>query len=138
MRLQDDYDYDYDSEKKGGVPVGAAATAIVAIMALVLVVVFVNNENSNKKKSSEIKQTVSSQELVEESKEEKSKYISGSTLTADDLDIWDMYPEETEEEIVENKKICVITFVINNDFEGLPFLFVFAKSLGKSPFFAAW
>lgn len=49
-----------------------------------------------------------------------------------------LYASETVPEIVENKKICVITFVINSDFEGLPFLFVFPKNLGKSPFFAAW
>ena len=105
MRLQDDYDYDYDTEKSGGMPVGVAATVIVAIMALVLVVVFINNGNKNKKSSSEISQAESTQAQTEESKEDKSEYISGSTLTADDLDIWDMYPEEeSEEEIIEKNK----------------------------------
>lgn len=105
MRLEDEYDYDY-GEKKSGMPVGMAATAIVAIMALVLVIVFMNNDDKNKKSSSEKRQTVSTQVQTKESEEEsKSKYISGSTLTADDLDIWDMYPVgESEEESDEDKK----------------------------------
>ena len=103
MRLHDDYDH--DEGKNGGVPVGIAATVIVAIMALVLVVVFMNNGKNNKKSSPEQKQTLSTEEQTEESEEDvKSEYISGSTLTADDLDIWDMYPEEESEVASAEKK----------------------------------
>lgn len=49
-----------------------------------------------------------------------------------------LYVFEIVLEIVENKKICVIIFVINNDFVGLFFLFVFLKNLGKSLFFVVW
>lgn len=117
MRLQDDYDYDYDydEEKRNGVPVGTAVAAIAAVMAVVLVVVFANN-TSSRKKSPEVKQTVSSQEQVKESQEEKNKYISGSTLTADDLDFWDMYPEK-EEVVVENTKEKEIEEVIEDPSE---------------------
>lgn len=102
MKLQDDYDYD---EKSGGMPVGMAATAIVAIMAVVLVVVFMNNDKNNKKSSAQLKQTISTETQTEESEPDRSEYISGSTLTADDLDIWDMYPaEESKEEPDEKKK----------------------------------
>ena len=43
------------------------------------------------------------------------KYANVATMIAK------LYASETEPEIVENKKICVITFVMSNDFEGLPF-----------------
>ena len=105
MRLQDDYDY--NEEKNGGMPVGVAATVIVAIMALVLVVVFMSNGNKNKKSSSEMNQAALSTQVQTQESEETdiNEYISGSTLTADDLDILDMYPEEeSEEESLDKKK----------------------------------
>lgn len=92
MRLQDDYDYE---ERRGGVPVGAVSIAIVAIMAMALVMVFMSQNDNNKRKTKDTN-TVSGNETVKVEKESLDGYISGSTLTADDLDFWDMYPEREE------------------------------------------
>lgn len=101
MRLQDDYDYE---ERRGGVPVGAVSIAIVAIMAMALVMVFMN-QNDNNKKSGKDADTVSGNEMVkQEERESLDEYISGSTLTADDLDFWDMYPEREEIAAVEKEE----------------------------------
>jgi len=90
MKLQDDYDYE---ERRGTIPVGAVSMTIIAAMALVLVMVFMNQ---NAKSRSNASNTASSVESTaqEEVKVDLDEYISGSTLTADDLDFWDMYPEE--------------------------------------------
>ena len=101
MRLQDDYDYE---ERRGGVPVGAVSIAIVAIMAMALVMVFMN-QNDNNKKSGKDADTVSGNGTVkQEERESLDEYISGSTLTADDLDFWDMYPEREEIAAVEKEE----------------------------------
>lgn len=99
MKLQDDYDYE---EKRSGIPVGAVSIAIVALMIVVLAVVFMNN-NGKRGQSTDAAALVQNQ-----SKEQKSvssnDLISGSTLTADDLDFWDMYPEESEIETQTGEK----------------------------------
>ncbi len=101
MRLDEDYDYDY-GERKGGIPVGTAAIAIVALMALVLVIVFMND---SKKNSSNSNHNLNTQTQVKQSEDvSQNDYISGSTLTADDLDIWDMYPVEESEEVASSEK----------------------------------
>ena len=102
MRLQDDYDYE---ERRGGIPVGAVSMTIVAAMALVLAIVFMNqNTKSRSTASNEVKDSEST--MQEEVKVDLDEYISGSTLTADDLDFWDMYPEDAgrEEESKDDKK----------------------------------
>lgn len=96
MRLQDDYDYE---EHKSAMPVGAAAIVIVALMALVLVLVFMNQEkngHSGSKKNTSPQSVKATVDVSENDSDDP--YISGSTLTADDLDIWDMYPVEEEKE----------------------------------------
>ena len=101
MRLDEDYDYDY-GERKGGIPVGTAAIAIVALMAFVLVIVFMND---SKKNSSNSNHNLNTQTQVKQSEDvSQNDYISGSTLTADDLDIWDMYPVEESEEVASSEK----------------------------------
>jgi len=120
MRLQDDYDYE---EQKGGISVGGAAAVIVVLMALVLVFVFINNEKQNGSRANKNPNArspvnasgdVSGNSGVE--KESKNPYISGSTLTADDLDIWDMYPpEESKAGETEKKKKEVETEEIIED-----------------------
>ncbi len=102
MRLQDDYDYE---EHKSGMPVGMAAGIIIVLMALVLVLVFMNNEKNNRVTSK--KELPSNDGTMAKSVSEndtEDDYISGSTLTADDLDFWDMYPEEESKEASEEEK----------------------------------
>ena len=102
MKLQDDYDYE---ERRGTVPVGAVSMTIVAAMALVLVVVFMN-QNPKSRSNASNKSPSMEQTAQEEVKVELDEHISGSTLTAADLDFWDMYPEEAlkEEESKDTKK----------------------------------
>jgi len=95
MKLQGDYDYE---ESRGGVPVGAASIAIVALMAMILVIVFMNRNDNNKRNVKTVETSTESQTAKEEGRVSLDEYISGSTLTADDLDFWDMYPEEEMEE----------------------------------------
>lgn len=101
MRLQDDYDYE---EERRGLPVGMAALVIVGLMALVLVLVFMNNgkkSSSASNKNTNIQNPTYAADVSEN--DGKDPYISGSTLTADDLDIWDMYPVEEEKAEPESK-----------------------------------
>lgn len=91
MKLQGDYDYE---ERRGGVPVGAVSIAIVALMAMILVIVFMNQNDNNKRNVKPVETVTESQTTKEEERVSLDEYISGSTLTADDLDFWDMYPEE--------------------------------------------
>lgn len=102
MRLQDDYDYE---ERRGTIPVGAVSMTIIAAMALVLVMVFMN-QNTKSKSSASNEQPSVEPTVQEEVKVDLDEYISGSTLTADDLDFWDMYPEDDlkEEASKEDKK----------------------------------
>lgn len=100
MRFQDDYDYE---ERRGGIPVGAVSVTIIAAMALVFVMVFMN-QNQNKRTGAAVESSSMEQTEKEEVKVELDEYISGSTLTADDLDFWDMYPVEAGKEETESKE----------------------------------
>lgn len=98
MRLQDDYEYD---ERKGGIPVGMVSVLIIGAMLLVVAVVFFSNNNGNKRSSNSSSYLAESVESTQETGEEQlearkstNDLISGSTLTAEDLDFWDMYPEK--------------------------------------------
>lgn len=94
MRLPDDYD-----DRPGMTPV--FITAIVAVtmfVAAVLVIVLIVNGDGNKKRSNAAVSTPQPVILAEE--ENSTDYgadsvISGSKLRPEDLDFWDMYPEET-------------------------------------------
>ncbi|MDE6607466.1 MAG: glycoside hydrolase family 25 protein [Lachnospiraceae bacterium] len=99
MKLQGDYDYE---ERRGGVPVGAVSIAIVALMAMILVIVFMNQNDNNKRNVKPVETVEESRTTKEEERVSLDEYISGSTLTADDLDFWDMYPER--EGIEETRK----------------------------------
>lgn len=100
MKLQGDYDYE---ERRGGVPVGAVSIAIVALMAMILVIVFMNQNDNNKRNVKPVETVTESQTTKEEERVSLDEYISGSTLTADDLDFWDMYPEGDGMEMAEKE-----------------------------------
>lgn len=94
MRLPDDYD-----DRPGMTPV--FITAIVAVtmfVAAVLVIVLIVNSDGNKKKNHAAASTPQPVILAEEENNSNSggdSVISGSTLRPEDLDFWDLYPEET-------------------------------------------
>lgn len=98
MKLQDDYEYD---ERKGGIPVGMVSVLIIGAMLLVVAVVFFSNNSGNKRNGNSSAYLAESEESTQEAGEEQlearkstNDLISGSTLTAEDLDFWDMYPEK--------------------------------------------
>ena len=89
MRQTDDFE-----DNSGGLPIIYMALGvsvfILAVLGIVLAI--------NKKPVRNTKPVV----VVEESSEENSsELIASDKRTADDLDIWNMYPEETEEEATE-------------------------------------
>lgn len=89
MRQTDDFE-----DNSGGLPIIYMALGvsvfILAVLGIVLAI--------NKKPVRNTKPVV----VVEESSEEySSELIASDKRTADDLDIWNMYPEETEEETTE-------------------------------------
>lgn len=89
MRQTDDFE-----DNSGGLPIIYMALGvsvfILAVLGIVLAI--------NKKPVRNTKPVV----VVEESSEENSsELIASDKRTADDLDIWNMYPEETEEETTE-------------------------------------
>ena len=91
MRQTDDFE-----DNSGGLPIIYMALGvsvfILAVLGIVLAI--------NKKPVRNTKPVV----VVEESNEENSsELIASDKRTADDLDIWNMYPEETEEETTETE-----------------------------------
>lgn len=110
MRLPDDYE-----ERSGLTP--TVVTAIVAVTlfvgAILVVVLLMNNQNTKHK------QVVQQENVTEtvEATDDGVKYpdtdelLTGSTLSPDDLDFWDKYPEETEmpttEEVIEETEEVV-------------------------------
>ena len=99
MRQTNDYE-----DHSGGLPLiyMALAVSVFVLMILVLVVTM----NQNKKPSPEFTAAMQEKEQ-EESKEISEKSQSGhevgGDLVASDLDFWDMYPVETEEEALEEE-----------------------------------
>lgn len=102
MHLPDDYE-----EHSGLTP--AVVTAIVAVtlfVAAILVVVLLMNhkDSSHKTPQPETVEAVVETQEVKEKYPDTDKLLSGSTLSPDDLDFWDMYPEEKETEAVPETK----------------------------------
>lgn len=100
MRLPDDY------EENSGMN-ASVLTAIISVtlfIALIFVIVlFSNVETSDKKKDSQA--GTSPQISASEENENSEEVIIGGSLSPDDLDFWDQYPESTqqEEEIPESE-----------------------------------
>ncbi len=100
MRLPDDYE-----ERSGMTP--TVVTAIVAVtlfVGVILVVVLLMNNQQNKQK--QVVQQNNVAEIVESTQEkivypDTDEILTGSTLSPEDLDFWDKYPEETEEPTIE-------------------------------------
>ena len=91
MRQTDDFE-----DNSGGLPIIYMALGVSVFILAVLGIVLA----MNKKPVRNTKPVV----VVEESSEESSaELVASDKRTADDLDIWNMYPEETEEESTEEK-----------------------------------
>ncbi len=99
MKLDDNYDYEFDYEEHTGrINMGVMVIVVsVFILAILVVVVLINQKPSGKK--------VPVSQTIEESETEEvdefgypatSQLIEENGLTPEDLDFWDMYPEEGE------------------------------------------
>ena len=94
MKFDEDYDYDDDYEESGGGAPIIYMTLGVSVFILILLGIIIAGNSKNKKSSSNYADYVASLESEESVSEE---IITGkSKRTADDLDIWDMYPEERD------------------------------------------
>ena len=94
MRLDDDY----DNSPGSGLPILAMAIVVsLFILGVLGVVIYINRDTGGgSKKSSNIPTPVAS--VTDSLRDTDSDRDSSDKLTADDLDIWDMYPEEEEDE----------------------------------------
>lgn len=95
MRLPDDFE---ENNNTGLTPtVLSAIVAVTLFVGLILTVVLLMNQQGSGRTRTE--QSVESSEESEqgESYPDTDQLISGSTLSPDDLDFWDKYPEKTEE-----------------------------------------
>ena len=94
MRL----DEDYDNSPGSGLPILAMAIVVsLFILGVLGVVIYINRDTGGgSKKSSNIPTPVAS--VTDSLRDTDSDRDSLDKLTADDLDIWDMYPEEEEDE----------------------------------------
>ena len=95
MRQTNDYE-----DHSGGLPLIYMALAVSAFVLMILVLVVTMNKNNGPSPAyMAALQEKEEQEASEESKENSvPEYEIGGDLVASDLDFWDMYPEETEEE----------------------------------------
>ncbi|MBQ7933251.1 MAG: hypothetical protein IJ327_00470 [Lachnospiraceae bacterium] len=95
MRLPEDY----DEPSNLGTPVMGAIIAVIVFLALIFIVVMVVNrqgDGGDAKTSIETEQT-QAQIGTSSGYPDTEQLISNSTLTPDDLDFWDKYPESTED-----------------------------------------
>ena len=91
MRQTDDFE-----DNSGGLPIIYMALGVSVFILAVLGIVLAMNKKPVRKTKPVV--------VVEESSEESSaELVASDKRTADDLDIWNMYPEETEEESTEEE-----------------------------------
>ena len=95
--------YDYE-DHSGGLPLIYMALAVSAFVLMVLVLVVTMNQN--KKPSPAYTAAMQEETRNEEtSLADSSGVESGSSLVASDLDFWDMYPVQSEEESEEAEEV---------------------------------
>ena len=91
MRQTDDFE-----DNSGGLPIIYMALGVSVFILVVLGVVLAINKKP-------VRNTRPVMIAQESSEEDSSELIASDKRTADDLDIWNMYPEETEEETTETE-----------------------------------
>lgn len=112
MRLPDDYD---ESASLTPTIVTAIVAVTIFVGVILVVVLLMNNQNTNRQNINDqvANADTNNSQNSEVEYPETDEILSGSTLTPDDLDFWDKYPEEKEtvlseeepqeqEEVVEN------------------------------------
>ncbi len=91
MRQTDDFE-----DNSGGLPIIYMALGVSVFILVVLGIVLAVNKKP-------VRNTKPVMVVEESSEEDSSELIASDKRTADDLDIWNMYPEETEEETTETE-----------------------------------
>lgn len=97
MKFEDEYD-----DQNAGLPVAQMTVGVSLFMLLVLaLVLYLNREPARHSKTAR-ENAQQEETLTDEQGEEPmsalDRKLENATLTADDLDFWDMYPQEDEEE----------------------------------------
>lgn len=105
MRFSDDFD---EEDNSGGIPMIQMVMGVsLFILVLFGIVVAVNYKNAGQhnKATEAVLTTETAVNLeTEDLKDRTEELISGSTLRSDDLDFWDMYPEQETKETEEEKE----------------------------------
>ena len=111
MRQTDDFE-----DNSGGLPIIYMALGVSFFILLVLGIVLAMNKKPERKNDNY-------QPAVVESTADKNKETGySSKLTADQLDIWDMYPVETEEETTTEEESTEEETIVEESKEGTHFL----------------
>ncbi len=99
MKFDDEY-----QDQRAGLPVAHMAAGVSLFVLIVLALVLYINREPEKAKKEDAADTAKEEMLKEETKMQDvlERKLENGTLTADDLDFWDMYPEE-EQEAAEEK-----------------------------------
>ena len=97
MRQTDDFE-----DKSGGMPIMYMALGVSFFVLLIMGIVIAANKQERGNRAAFIEST--SEEKSHDDMEEESYAATYGKITADDLDIWDMYPETEETEEEETKK----------------------------------
>lgn len=94
MRLPDEYD-DHNNMTP---TVVTAIVAVAMFVGVILVVVLLMNRKENSTHTTQVSATAASETTAAESSAypDTDALVQGDTLTPDDLDFWDLYPEESE------------------------------------------
>jgi len=104
MRLPDDYD---EHSRLTPTVVSAIVAVTLFVGAILVVVLLINNRGkSNAANSSQVQEQIADKASAapEKNYPDTKDLLSGSTLSPDDLDFWDMYPEESVSESVHEEE----------------------------------
>lgn len=104
MRLPDDYD---EHSRLTPTVVSAIVAVTLFVGAILVVVLLINNRGkSNAANSGQVQEQIADKASAapEKNYPDTKDLLSGSTLSPDDLDFWDMYPEESVSESVHEEE----------------------------------
>lgn len=97
MRLPDEY---YEEKNTGMTPtVLSAVVAVTLFVGIILVVVLLLNDKRDEKPVASTKESMEATLASNQNYPDTDQLLSGSTLSPDDLDFWDKYPENQSQEI---------------------------------------
>ncbi len=108
MRMPDDYD---DRSGMTASVVSAIIAVTTFVVVILIVVLYLNDRNNNRRNHAQQDGAIqASGEAVSGaiSHSEVQELLTGSTLSPEDFDFWDMYPEPTEEPLPTETPVVVV------------------------------